>query len=119
VLAEHSENGWRRPEPASHESAYIIFRNGEALNCPIELGMAGVVGVTWRTESMAIKQMMGWDKRSPEDGPCQHAGTQPRTGRDSLTRVVIDEAITEFQTANQRNRHNVRIVQGGSSAIPF
>jgi len=37
------------------------LRNGEALNCPIELGMAGVVAVNMANESWRTSQMMGWD----------------------------------------------------------
>jgi len=49
---------------------------------------------------LAIKPDDGLGQRSPEMSPATRLETQSRTGRDSLTRVVIDERrVTEFKAA--------------------
>jgi hypothetical protein len=37
------------------------MRSGVPLNCPIELGMAGVVAVNMANESWKSSRMMAWD----------------------------------------------------------
>ena len=44
-----------------HTNLHNHLRNGEPLNCPIELGMAGVVAVNMANESWRSGEMMGWD----------------------------------------------------------
>lgn len=60
VLAEHKKTGGE-DQNLHHTNLHNHLRNGEALNCPIELGMAGVVAVNMANESWRSSQMMGWD----------------------------------------------------------
>lgn len=45
-----------------HTNLHNHLRNGEPLNCPVELGMAGVVAVNMANESWRSSTMMGWDR---------------------------------------------------------
>jgi len=47
------------------------LRSGEPLNCPIELGVAGVAAVVMANESWRTGQMMGWDEATQAMVPCQ------------------------------------------------
>lgn len=60
VLAEHKKTGGEEIH-LHHTNLHNHLRNGEALNCPVELGMAGVVAVNMANESWRSGQMMGWD----------------------------------------------------------
>lgn len=57
VLAEHKKTGGEDVH-LHHTNLHNHLRNGEPLNCPVELGVAAVVmaNESWRTG-----QMMGWD----------------------------------------------------------
>ena len=44
-----------------HTNLHNHLRNREPLNCPVELGLAGVVAVCMANESWRTSQMMGWD----------------------------------------------------------
>lgn len=44
-----------------HTNLHNHLRGGEPLNCPTELGLAGVVAVCMANESWCSNQMMGWD----------------------------------------------------------
>ncbi len=46
-----------------HTNLHNHLRHGDPLNCPVELGMAGVVAVCMACESWRSGQMMGWDKQ--------------------------------------------------------
>lgn len=61
VLAEHHKTG-AEDQNLHHTNLHNHLRNGEALNCPAELGMAGVVAVNMANESWRSSQMMGWDR---------------------------------------------------------
>jgi hypothetical protein len=44
-----------------HSNLHDHLRNGTALNCPVEFGMAGVVAVCMANEAWRTGQMMAWD----------------------------------------------------------
>lgn len=68
VLGEHTKTGGE-DQNLHHTNLHNHLRNGEALNCPIELGMAGVVAVNMANESWRTSQMMGWDKANEKMVP--------------------------------------------------
>src|SRR5580698_3943951 len=62
VLAEHKEKQKLREDLHNHHTNFHNhLRTGEPLNCPIELGMAGVVAVNMANESWRTSQVMAWD----------------------------------------------------------
>jgi predicted dehydrogenase len=52
-----------------HTNLHNHLRNGEPLNCPVELGMAGVVAVNMANESWRSSTMMGWDEKNEKMVP--------------------------------------------------
>lgn len=60
VLAEHKKSG-AEDIHLHHTNLHNHLRNGEALNCPISLGLAGVVAVNMANESWRSGRMMAWD----------------------------------------------------------
>ena len=68
VLEEHKKTGGE-DQNLHHTNLHNHLRNGEPLNCPIELGMAGVVAVNMANESWRTSQMMGWDKQNQKMVP--------------------------------------------------
>ncbi|MEX2186365.1 MAG: Gfo/Idh/MocA family oxidoreductase [Pirellulales bacterium] len=68
VLAEHKKTGGE-DQNLHHTNLHNHLRNGEPLNCPIELGMAGVVAVNMANESWRSGQMMGWDREKEKMVP--------------------------------------------------
>lgn len=54
-----------------HTNLHNHLRNGEPLNCPAELGLAGVVAVCMANESWRTSQMMGWDQEKQRMAPAQ------------------------------------------------
>lgn len=63
VLEEHKKTGGEDIR-LHHTNLHNHLRNGEPLNCPVELGMAGVVAVNMANESWRTGQMMGWDTKN-------------------------------------------------------
>ncbi|WP_339683473.1 Gfo/Idh/MocA family oxidoreductase [Gimesia maris] len=68
VLAEHKKSG-AEDTKLHHTNLHNHLRNGEALNCPTELGLAGVVAVNMANESWRSGQMMGWDTENEKMAP--------------------------------------------------
>ncbi|RIK82122.1 MAG: gfo/Idh/MocA family oxidoreductase [Planctomycetota bacterium] len=68
VLAEHRKTGGE-DQNLHHTNLHNHLRNGEPLNCPVELGMAGVVAVNMANESWRTSQMMGWDREKEKMVP--------------------------------------------------
>ena len=68
VLEEHKKTGGE-DQNLHHTNLHNHLRNGEALNCPVELGMAGVVAVNMANESWRSSQMMGWDAKNEKMVP--------------------------------------------------
>jgi predicted dehydrogenase len=60
VLETHQKTGGEDIVP-HHTNLHNHLRHGEPLNCPVELGMAGVAAVCMACESWRTGQMMGWD----------------------------------------------------------
>jgi predicted dehydrogenase len=52
-----------------HTNLHNHLRNGEPLNCPAELGLAGVVAVCMANESWRTSRMMGWDSTNQRMSP--------------------------------------------------
>ncbi|MEI6367949.1 MAG: Gfo/Idh/MocA family oxidoreductase [Planctomycetota bacterium] len=63
VLDEHQKTGGEDIH-LHHTNLHNHLRSGEPLNCPIELGMAGVVAVNMANESWRTSTMMGWDEKN-------------------------------------------------------
>ncbi|MFO0921224.1 MAG: Gfo/Idh/MocA family oxidoreductase [Pirellulales bacterium] len=68
ILAEHKKTGGE-DQHLHHTNLHNHIRNGEPLNCPVELGMAGVVAVNMANESWRTSQMMGWDAKNEKMVP--------------------------------------------------
>ncbi len=68
VLEQHQKTGGE-DITLHHTNLHNHLRNGEALNCPPELGMAGVVAVNMANESWRTSQVMGWDKKAEKMVP--------------------------------------------------
>ncbi|MDG2381542.1 MAG: Gfo/Idh/MocA family oxidoreductase [Pirellulaceae bacterium] len=62
VLAEHKKTGGEDIH-LHHTNLHNHLRNGEALNCPAPLGLAGVAAVCMANDSWRTGQMMGWDEK--------------------------------------------------------
>ena len=60
VLAEHKKTGGEDIH-LHHTNMHNHLRNGEPLNCPLDLGIAGVVAVCMAVESWRTGQMMAWN----------------------------------------------------------
>ncbi len=65
VLAEHKKSGGEDIH-LHHTNLHNHLRNGEALNCPPDLGLAGVVAVNLANESWRSGRMMSWDHEKGE-----------------------------------------------------
>lgn len=63
VLAEHKKTGGEDIN-LHHMNLHAAIRKDEELNCPVDLGMAGVSAVCMANESWATGQMMGWDEKN-------------------------------------------------------
>jgi predicted dehydrogenase len=63
VLAEHKKTGGE-DILLHHTNLQNHLRKGEPLNCPVELGMAGVAAVCMANESWRTNQMMAWDAKT-------------------------------------------------------
>ncbi len=60
ILASHVKTGGEDIN-YHHTNLHNHLRNGEPLNCPVQLGLAGVVAVNMANESWRSARMMGWD----------------------------------------------------------
>ena len=63
VLREHKKTGGEDIH-LHHTNLHNHLRNDEPLNCPVELGMAGVSAVCMANESWRTGQMMAWDEKN-------------------------------------------------------
>ncbi len=68
VLAQHKKTGGERID-LHHTNLHNHLRNGEPLNCPPEIGLAGVVAVCMANESWRSSRMMGWDSKNEKMVP--------------------------------------------------
>ncbi len=63
VLAEHKKSG-AEDINLHHTNLHAAIRDGATLNCPVELGMAGVSAVCMANESWRSGRMMAWDPKT-------------------------------------------------------
>ena len=68
VLDQHEKTGGEDIH-LHHTNLHQHLREGVPLNCPIELGMAGVVAVNMANESWRSSTMMGWDAKAEKMVP--------------------------------------------------
>ena len=68
TLAEHKKTG-AEDHVLHHANLHNHLRNGEPLNCPVELGMAGVAAVCMANESWKTGRMIAWDKKNQKMVP--------------------------------------------------
>ncbi len=68
VLAEHKKSG-AEDINLHHTNLHAAIRDGAELNCPVELGMAGVSAVCMANESWRSGQMMAWDPKQEKMVP--------------------------------------------------
>ncbi|MGE3316508.1 MAG: Gfo/Idh/MocA family protein [Planctomycetaceae bacterium] len=68
VLETHKKSGGEDVQ-LHHTNLHNHLRNGEPLNCPVELGMAGVAAVCMANESWRTGKMMAWDKENEKMVP--------------------------------------------------
>lgn len=68
VLAEHKKSGGEDTK-LHHTNLHNHLRNGEELNCPAHLGLAGVAAVCMANESWRSGRMMAWDKKTEKMVP--------------------------------------------------
>jgi hypothetical protein len=68
VLGKHAKTGGEDIS-LHHTNLHNHLRNGEPLNCPVKLGLAGVVAVNMANESWRSGQMMGWDADNERMAP--------------------------------------------------
>jgi len=68
VLEQHEKTGGEDIH-LHHTNLHRHLREGVPLNCPIELGMAGVVAVNMANESWRTSTMMGWDPKAEKMVP--------------------------------------------------
>jgi len=68
VLEEHRKTG-AESIVLHHTNLHNHLRDGEELNCPVMLGMAGVVAVNMANESWRSGRMMAWDDKAQKMVP--------------------------------------------------
>jgi len=68
VLATHQKTG-AEDIHLHHTNLHNHLRSGEPLNCPSELGLAGVVAVNMANESWRTGRMMAWDTKQEKMAP--------------------------------------------------
>ncbi len=78
TLAEHQKTGGE-DIVLHHTNFQNHLRNGELLNCPAELGLAGVVAVCMANESWRTGQVMAWDEATQQ---AVAAHTLPQLGHE-------------------------------------
>jgi predicted dehydrogenase len=61
ILEQYAEKKPHEDMHNHHTNLHNHLRNGEPLNCGIDLGMAAVVAVNMANESWRTSQMMAWD----------------------------------------------------------
>jgi len=66
-----------------HTNLHNHLRNGEELNCPAHLGLAGVAAVTMANESWRSGRMMAWDKKNEKMVPADTIELSNRPEKDS------------------------------------
>jgi predicted dehydrogenase len=76
ILAEHKKTG-AEDIHLHHTNLHNHLRNGEPLNCPVDLGLAGVAAVCMANQSWRTGQMMAWDAEKEEMVPANTVPFNP------------------------------------------
>lgn len=76
TLASHEKTG-AEDIVLHHSNLHKHLREGVPLNCPAELGLAGVVAVNMANESWRSGRMMGWDRDKQEMVPADQIAWTP------------------------------------------
>ncbi|HBO42565.1 MAG TPA: gfo/Idh/MocA family oxidoreductase, partial [Planctomycetaceae bacterium] len=76
VLAEHKKSGGEDLR-LHHTNLHNHLRHGEPLNCPAELGLAGVAAVCMANESWRTGRMMAWDETKEQMVPADSVPFNP------------------------------------------
>jgi len=82
IIAEHNKKGGERID-LHHANFHDHLRRGTPLNCPVELGLAGVVAVCMANESWRTGQMMGWDEKNQKMVPANTLPFDPYPAKDA------------------------------------
>ncbi len=82
VLAEHKKSGGEDIH-LHHTNLHNHLRNGEELNCPAHLGLAGVAAVCMANESWRSGRMMAWDKKNQKMVPADTIELSHRPEKDA------------------------------------
>lgn len=80
-----------------HTNLHNHLRNGQPLNCPVELGMAGVVAVNMANESWRSGTMMGWDTAKECMAPADTLDLRHTPDEDPSTLDVKSEPAAPAQ----------------------
>ncbi len=76
TLASHEKKG-AEDIVLHHNNLHKHLREGVELNCPAELGLAGVVAVNMANESWRSGRMMGWDRETQTMVPADKIAWTP------------------------------------------
>lgn len=76
VLREHKKTG-AEDVALHHTNLHNHLRNGEPLNCPADLGMAGVAAVCMALESWKTGTMTAWDAEAEKVVPASQMPQRP------------------------------------------
>jgi predicted dehydrogenase len=76
TLASHEKTG-AEDIVLHHNNLHKHLREGAPLNCPAELGLAGVVAVNMANESWRSGRMMGWDREKQAMVPADQIAWTP------------------------------------------
>lgn len=76
TLASHEKQGGE-DIVLHHNNLHKHLREGVPLNCPAELGLAGVVAVNMANESWRSGRMMGWDREKQQMVPADQIAWTP------------------------------------------
>ncbi len=81
LVAEHKKTGGERID-LHHINLLNHLRKGEPLNCPAELGLAGVVAVSMANESWRTGRMTAWDEENEKVVPADTLPFNPYPEKD-------------------------------------
>lgn len=89
TLASHKKTG-AEDVNLHHHNLHNHLRNGEELNCPVELGLAGVVAVNMANESWRTSQMMAWDSAAEKMVPAHTLDLPHTPDKDEAKRMAAN-----------------------------
>jgi hypothetical protein len=99
------------------------LRSGEALPCPVELGVAGFAAVCMANESWRIGRMIGWDvekkRMAPADPPSPALpaeGREPNQGECSADGEGVEPRQQIRSKGREPNQNCCRLGRKGRDA---